>query len=173
MASVITMIENVSKHSATSLADGASIRPAQAGDAGAVAALYLAVRRQEMAYAPLQHSDAEVQQWLRDVLIPAGNCWLLVDHQGDLLGLISVSVDVGSRGWIDQLYLSAESRGRGLGSELLWHALGLLPRPVQLYTFEPNVGAQRFYERHGFALVARGDGRGNEEGCPDLLMQLG
>ncbi len=168
----MTMIERGCKHSAKPLMDRTSIRPAHSGDAAEVAALYLAVRRLELPYAPLQHSDAEVLQWLSDVLIPAGNCWLLVDQRGALLGLASFSIDAQGQGWIDQLYLNAESRGRGLGSELLRHALGLLPRPVRLYTFEPNVGAQRFYARHGFNVVARGDGCGNEEGCPDLLMQL-
>ncbi len=33
--------------------------------------------------------------------------------------------------------------------------------------FQQNTGARRFYERHGFTLVAEGDGSGNEENLPD------
>ena len=32
-----------------------------------------------------------------------------------------------------------------------------------------NTGARRFYERHGFVEAGRTDGRGNEEGVPDVL----
>ena len=32
-----------------------------------------------------------------------------------------------------------------------------------------NVGAQRFYERHGFVEIDRTDGRRNEERAPDIL----
>jgi hypothetical protein len=35
-------------------------------------------------------------------------------------------------------------------------------------TFQSNAGARRFYEREGFVAVEETDGRGNEEGAPDL-----
>ena len=39
---------------------------------------------------------------------------------------------------------------------------------LRLYTFQSNEGARRFYERHGFAAVAFGDGSDNEEREPDV-----
>ena len=42
------------------------------------------------------------------------------------------------------------------------------PEGLQLWTFASNVGAQRFYERHGFEAVERTDGSDNEEGAPDI-----
>jgi RimJ/RimL family protein N-acetyltransferase len=39
---------------------------------------------------------------------------------------------------------------------------------LRLYTFARNEGARRFYERHGFAPVAFGDGSANQEGEPDV-----
>jgi hypothetical protein len=36
-------------------------------------------------------------------------------------------------------------------------------------TFESNAGVRRFYERLGFVEQRRTDGRGNEEGAPDVL----
>ena len=37
-----------------------------------------------------------------------------------------------------------------------------------LWTFQANLGAQRFYLREGFAEVRRTDGAGNDEGLPDI-----
>ncbi len=44
----------------------------------------------------------------------------------------------------------------------------LRPAGLQLWTFASNVRAQRFYERHGFVVVERTDGSGNEEKAPGL-----
>ncbi len=44
--------------------------------------------------------------------------------------------------------------------------------PIRLYTFQANLGARRFYSRHGFVAIEFGDGRANEERCPDVLYEL-
>ena len=69
--------------------------------------------------------------------------------------------------WIDQLYIDPEWTGQGLGSSLIDKAKTEHPEILELWTFESNVGAQRFYERHGFIAVGRTDGE-NEEGAPDI-----
>jgi len=57
--------------------------------------------------------------------------------------------------------------GQGIGSLLLTHAMRCLAPPIRLYTFQANVGARRFYERHGFVAVEMTDGD-NEEHEPDV-----
>jgi ribosomal protein S18 acetylase RimI-like enzyme len=47
-----------------------------------------------------------------------------------------------------------------------------LALPVRLCTFQANVRARSFYERHGFKAIAFGDGNSNEERCPDVLYEL-
>ncbi|HEY1625475.1 MAG TPA: MmcQ/YjbR family DNA-binding protein [Streptosporangiaceae bacterium] len=42
------------------------------------------------------------------------------------------------------------------------------PGGLQLWTFESNVRARRFYARHGFTVEERTDGSGNEERAPDM-----
>jgi membrane-anchored protein YejM (alkaline phosphatase superfamily) len=42
------------------------------------------------------------------------------------------------------------------------------PSGLQLWTFQVNGTARRFYERHGFLAVESTDGSGNEEGDPDV-----
>ncbi|QPF75127.1 GNAT family N-acetyltransferase [Roseateles sp. DAIF2] len=150
-----------------------AIRRAGPDDAATLAALYLAARRTHLPFAPLAHRDEEVRQWIAAQLIPAGRSWLIEAEPGRPLGLLSDSVDAAGMGWIDQLYLDPARVGRGLGRALLLHALQRLPRPLRLYTFQANMGARRFYERHGFVVLREGDGADNEERCPDLLMELG
>ena len=69
--------------------------------------------------------------------------------------------------WIDQLYVEPGHTGRGIGADLVAVAKRERPTVLRLWTFEANVGARRFYERHGF--VATGFTAGdNEEGAPDV-----
>lgn len=56
---------------------------------------------------------------------------------------------------------------RGLGSRLVSVAKDRCPDGLDLWTFAANAGARRFYERHGFVVVATTDGD-NEEGAPDV-----
>ncbi len=66
------------------------------------------------------------------------------------------------------LYLGAEYRGKGFGKALLDHAKNSHPPGLELWTFQQNIGAQRFYLREGFREVERTDGSGNEENLPDI-----
>ena len=43
----------------------------------------------------------------------------------------------------------------------------LRPEHLDLWTFQTNIGARRFYERHGFVSVDTTDGE-NEERAPDV-----
>ena len=147
-----------------------NLRPALPGDAEAAATLLIESRRRHLPYLPLVHGEADVRRWVREQLLPAGGVTLAEDEAG-LAGLLAVSQGEGIA-WIEQLYLRPGATGRGIGRRLLLHALATLPRPVQLYTFQANTGARRFYARHGFVDLARGDGSGNEERCPDVLMRL-
>jgi GNAT superfamily N-acetyltransferase len=69
-------------------------------------------------------------------------------------------------GWIDQFYVRAGAQGRGIGTELLQVAQGSFAR-LQLWTFQRNAQARRFYQARGFVLVEETDGSRNEEREPD------
>nr|WP_254899045.1 GNAT family N-acetyltransferase [Thalassococcus arenae] len=71
------------------------------------------------------------------------------------------------RATIHALYVTAVRQNRGLGKALLDAAKSEAPA-LQLWTFQSNNGAIRFYRREGFAEVERTDGRGNDEGLPDI-----
>lgn len=63
--------------------------------------------------------------------------------------------------WLDQLYVDPARTGKGVGSELLAMAKSERPHGLQLWAFESNLGARRFYERHGFVAAERTDGPGH------------
>lgn len=69
-------------------------------------------------------------------------------------------------GWVEQLYVLPVAQGRGLGTELLDIAKGASGR-LELWTFQRNMLARRFYEARGFMLTEETDGARNEEREPD------
>jgi GNAT superfamily N-acetyltransferase len=145
------------------------IRIANISNADAVSTAYLASRKQFLAYAPLAHTEEEVRQWVRDELIPGGGVFV-AEADGIILGMMALSKS-GDIGWIDQLYLYPALVGQGIGTLLLEHAKAELGSPIRLYTFQENLAARRFYERHGFHPIVFTDGSGNEEHCPDVLYE--
>ena len=61
-----------------------------------------------------------------------------------------------SRDSIPQLYVRIGYQRRGIGRQLLEWAKAQSGGSLWLYTFARNQAAQRFYEREGFRVVARG-----------------
>jgi ribosomal protein S18 acetylase RimI-like enzyme len=142
------------------------IRSAADTDADEVAGLYLRARRAAADSGSIPapaHSDHEVSDWIRLVVIPRLECWLAQTPAGEVVGLLVVEGD-----WIDQLYVDPDLTGRGIGAQLLDLAKRERPHGLTLWTFVSNDGAQRFYERHGFSEAERTDGTRNEERAPDI-----
>ncbi|RJT96897.1 GNAT family N-acetyltransferase [Arthrobacter frigidicola] len=140
------------------------IRRAEPADAPEAIRVFRDSRTAAAVYLPsAAHTAAEDEEFVRGVLISERQTWLAVDGDGQAAGLLSLSP-----GWIDQLYVAPEYWGRGVGTLLLGHAKALQPSGLQLWTFESNLGAQRFYKRHGFVAVERTDGAENEERAPDI-----
>lgn len=146
-----------------------SFRPATQSDAEAVAQVYLSSRKKFVSFAPVAHSDADVYQWIRNILIPH-DLVIVVEQNNTIIGMMALST-AEEAGWIDQLYLHPDVVGRGIGTKLIERAKAELGSPIRLYTFQENQGATRFYERHGFKAIQYGDGSGNEEKCPDVLYE--
>jgi GNAT superfamily N-acetyltransferase len=84
------------------------------------------------------------------------------ERDGSVVGFAGVSP-----GWLDHLYVDPDAQNAGIGTALLEHAKALQPGGLELWVFQRNDGARRFYERHGFTLVESTDGAGNMEKEPD------
>ncbi len=75
---------------------------------------------------------------------------------------------LGAPDWLAHLYLRADWTGRGLGHDLVALAKQERPTSLQLWAFQSNTAALRFYQREGFVAVERTDGASNEERAPDV-----
>jgi ribosomal protein S18 acetylase RimI-like enzyme len=137
------------------------VRRAGPADAPGVADVYLASFAATYDF-PLAHTDEQVRDWIRDVVIPRQETWVAVDGARIVAML---TLDDGS---VEQLYVAPDRLGAGLGRRLLDLAKERSPAGLSLYTFQVNERARRFYERNGFVAVWFGDGSANEEGQPDV-----
>ena len=117
-----------------------------------------------MSYLPSLHSVDETLKWMRDSVFTSQDV-LVVELDGVVVGYASFTGNE-----ISNMYVLPGYQGRGIGSALLAAVLRSMPSEVELWVFESNVGATRFYGRNGFSTVARTNGD-NEEGLPDRLMR--
>lgn len=108
------------------------------------------------------HTPDEDRAFYRTQVFPACQVWG-AEKQSKLVGIIAFR-----EGWIDQLYVLPDAQGRGVGSDLLELAQAAFQR-LDLWTFQCNARARRFYELNGFIALRETDGAGNEEKEPDLL----
>ena len=138
------------------------MRRAGVDDAPAVAEVWLRSRHASVPAIPAPvHSDDEVRAYFDWVVLPELPTWV-IERDGHVVALLVLR-----GGWIEHLYVDPEWTGQGLGSQFLGHAKQLHPDRLDLWTFQGNTGARRFYERHGFTAVETTDGD-NEEGAPDV-----
>ena len=141
------------------------IRVATADDAAALATLYWRVRSEAAPQIPMiVHPRSTVEPFVREVLLREYEVWVAEVGQ-DLVGFLALKEpdDLG------HLYIAGPRTGRGLGGRFLRLARERCPGGLQLWAFQSNVGALRFYERHGFVPVEWTEGD-NEEGAPDVRM---
>ena len=140
---------------------------------------YYSLRRltlKEMDRAAFIHRAAfdERLPWLAGLRTPEGDqvyfrervfheCEVWGAADGETIGIIAFR-----EGWVDQLYVLPQHQGRGAGDALLGLAKAT-SSDLQLWTFQKNALARRFYEKRGFAAVKETDGSENEEREPDVL----
>jgi GNAT superfamily N-acetyltransferase len=137
-----------------------SIRRAVATDAVEMAAAFSAALH-SMDFFPKLHTNEEDIGFVRR-LIDEAETWITIED-GRIAGLASIRGD-----WLEQLYLHPAFHNRGIGTALLTKVKQERPNGFQLWTFQANTGARRFYERHGCEAVEFTDGSRNEEKLPDV-----
>jgi GNAT superfamily N-acetyltransferase len=109
------------------------------------------------------HTNEETRSWIARRIIPQTEQWVAESDDGALIGMLVLDNE-----WVDQLYVEPAFTGEGIGGELIALAKRERPSGLRLWTFESNVRAQRFYERHGFSATDRTAGD-NEEGAPAIV----
>ena len=143
------------------------LRAATSADAPAIAELFLASRRAALPYLPELHTDAETHEWIALHLLATHEV-TVAEVDGRITGFAALEA-----GLLGHLYVDPEHQGTGVGSELLAWAKTRRPDGLELWTFQRNEGARRFYERRGFREVELTDGSRNEEREPDVRYAWG
>ena len=137
------------------------LRQATSADAAAIAQVFSPSRRL-LTFVPELHTVAEDRWFIENIIIT--ECVVTVaETAGRLVSFLALRHDE-----IRLLHTHPDFLDRGAGTMLLDTAKRAAPGSLQLWCFQANVGARRFYERHGFQAVEFTDGARNEEKTPDV-----
>lgn len=142
-----------------------NLRRAVPADAASVASVYIRSFNAALPTVRRGKTDDEIRDYIARVVVPDRETWV-ADEDGILIGLMVLNA-----GWISQLYLLPDARGRGLGDRFVTLAKERFTDGLQLWAFQVNEPALRFYARHGFEEAERTDGSENQEKEPDVRME--
>ena len=140
-----------------------AVRRACDDESDAVAALVRLSKETAMPYLPNLHTPDEDRAFFRDRVFTECEVWV-AERVGEVVGMCAFRT-----GWVDQLYVHPAHQRTRIGAALLRKAKDANDR-LQLWAFQRNANALRFYESHGFRLVKTTDGRDNDEREPDVLL---
>lgn len=128
------------------------IRRYEDSDYESTVALWRAVARATYHFLPteMSHTEAEDRAYFRDVIAAKNEIWL-TEENGDLVGFLACA-----DGYVNRLYVAVDRQRRGIGAALLDRARERFPTGLRLHTHQKNVGACRFYEKEGFAVLRYG-----------------
>jgi GNAT superfamily N-acetyltransferase len=138
------------------------LRQASLDDMPALARLHRHTVQTSLPFLPTLHTPEEDAWWFSERLYAANEVWLAEDGTGPA-GYIAFRA-----AFIEHLFIRPDAQGAGLGFRLLEKAREGAAE-LALWTFQQNLRARRFYERHGFVAVTLTDGADNEEKLPDML----
>lgn len=139
----------------------ATLRPATAADADAIAAVFSPSFRL-LDFLPALHTVDEDRWFIEHVILK--ECRVTVaEIAGRMVGFLALE-----REEIRMLYTHPDFLGRGVGSRLIEHAKASGPPAIELWCFQANTRARRFYEARGFRAIRFTDGADNEERTPDV-----
>lgn len=129
----------------------------------ALARLHRTTVRTSLPFVPEVHPLHEAEAWFATELFAKAEVWFAEDEAAEPIGYIAFRPD-----FVEHLFIRPDAQGRGLGLVLLDKARAGAAE-LSLWTFQQNLRARRFYERHGFVVVTETDGADNEEKLPDVL----
>lgn len=132
-------------------------------DVQAIAIIHRAARQRAMPWLPNLHTPEEELWFFRTIVLPKETVWI-AKTGSETVGFISVN-----EGWLNHLYVAPEHWSKGAGTKLLVTAKSQFDS-LQLWTFQRNENARRFYVGHGFFERELSDGERNEERVPDVRL---
>jgi putative acetyltransferase len=143
-----------------------SLRPATEHDVPSIARLHRRSFQAALPWIPSLHTTEEDLAFFSTVT--RDQSVLVCEVADQIVGFVAWG-----KGWVNHLYVDPGSQRRGVGRALLTsvieqHQQSPSESTFQLWTFQRNFGARRFYEVHGLVPVEFTDGASNEEREPDI-----
>jgi GNAT superfamily N-acetyltransferase len=138
-----------------------TLRQATVADADAIAAVYSASFRL-LTFLPMLHTPAEYRSFITNVIFRDCEVIVAEDNSGILSFLARQDEEV------RLLYTRPDRIGRGAGTQLIEAAKKSGISALELWCFQANARARRFYEARGFRAIRLTDGAANEEKTPDV-----
>jgi GNAT superfamily N-acetyltransferase len=138
-----------------------STRLAATEDAAAIARVFSPSFRL-LSFLPMLHTEEEDRWFIENVILK--ECVVTL-AEGDK-GIVAFLAQQGEE--VRMLYVHPDFIGMGAGSLLIEGAKRSGEAALELWCFQANTHARRFYERRGFKAVRLTDGHDNEEKMPDV-----
>ena len=138
-----------------------TLRRATACDAKAVANVFSASFRL-LTFLPILHTVEEDRRYIQNVIL--NECEVTVAE--DESGIVSFLARQGEE--VRLLHTRPDRIGVGAGTQLIYAAKATGIGALELWCFQANERARRFYEARGFRAIRFTDGAHNEERMPDI-----
>ena len=138
-----------------------TLRRATACDADAIANVYSASFRL-LTFLPMLHTIEENRRFIANVIL--NECEVTVAE--DESGIVAFLARQGEE--VRLLYTRPDRIGMGAGTQLIDAAKATGIGALELWCFQANERARRFYEARGFQAIRFTDGAQNEERMPDI-----
>jgi GNAT superfamily N-acetyltransferase len=136
-------------------------RPARARDTDSIADVFSPSLRL-LSFLPELHTVEEDRTFIANVIMR--ECTVMVAEAD---GVIVAFLALGGEE-IRLLHTHPDFVGQGAGTMLLDATKATGVAALELWCFQANIGARRFYERNGFRPIRFTDGAHNEERLPDV-----
>jgi GNAT superfamily N-acetyltransferase len=137
------------------------LRHATASDKDAIANVYYTSFRL-LTFLPMLHTIEEHRWFISKVILK--ECEVMVAE--DESGIVAFLARRGEE--IRLLYTRPDRIGMGAGTQLIDAAKATEVGALELWCFQANERARRFYEARGFQAIRFTDGADNEEQMPDI-----
>jgi putative acetyltransferase len=137
------------------------LRRATADDAAAIASVLTASFRL-LVFLPMLHTAEEDRRFIANVVLR--DCEVTVAE--DESGIVAFLARSGEE--VRLLYTRPDRIGSGAGTQLIEAAKKSGVTALELWCFQANIRARRFYEARGFQAIRFTDGADNEERMPDI-----